>query len=84
MFQWLKRWRGNKVRSDAWLAPAPCPHCGMKVIIKPSPDGILFVCPPDSPCRGSGLFNAALAGTENTAIAAWNRRANTVLSEQEH
>lgn len=53
----------------------PCPNCGMDVEIIQKGDRLLaFVCPPDSPCRGSGLFTCADADKRDSAVEAYNRR----------
>jgi hypothetical protein len=65
----------NEIARDAKLAP--CPFCGMDVTISDSQLGriVTFVCPDDSPCRGTGLGTVALVASLDKAVSRWNIRA---------
>lgn len=53
----------------------PCPFCGHDIHLDEKPSGmIVFNCPPESSCVGSGLYALTLDKTREEAIAAWNRR----------
>lgn len=56
----------------------PCPFCGMTPVFQDFKDGnaIGCVCPEGSPCRGSKLFLCFDTNSRESAIAAWNTRAD--------
>lgn len=57
----------------------PCPFCGMQPVFDDPRDGnpIGAVCPEGSPCRGSRLFVCFDTDSRETAIRAWNTRAQS-------
>jgi len=59
-----------------------CPHCGMPVTLHMSKQDTLvdFACPPESPCRGTGLITVCLPEHLDEALEAWNRRTDPVPS----
>lgn len=65
------------LREDYRVKLRPCPNCGMDVELVQKSDRLLaFVCPPESPCRGSGLFTCADADKRDSAVEAYNRRSD--------
>lgn len=55
----------------------PCPFCGMEVELRDRAGDklIVFACPDESPCHGSGLGIYALSESREAGVMAWNRRA---------
>jgi Lar family restriction alleviation protein len=54
-----------------------CPFCGGEVKLQEDMEVCGFVCPKDSSCHKSGLVTAFNTSDKETAIAAWNRRAES-------
>lgn len=57
---------------------AKCPFCDMPVTIIASRSTglVVFSCPPESPCAGSGLGTYADLRKLDKAVETWNRRAS--------
>ena len=54
----------------------PCPFCGGEVTISPGRSDLRWLlCSKGSACAGSGLHTVFTEAGQETAIAAWNRRA---------
>lgn len=67
----------------ATSALKPCPNCGCDVTLVERGNLLVFLCPPESPCIGSGLGTYGMASKRESAIEAFNRRADQTPSEFE-
>ena len=54
----------------------PCPFCGGDVTLVPRDKLHVFKCPDGSPCLGVGFATYAKSDQLESAIAAWNTRAD--------
>ncbi len=54
---------------------APCPFCGATPFLHRGDDIVGISCGPDSACNKTGLCVAFSPAKEESAVAAWNRRA---------
>lgn len=54
----------------------PCLFCGHEIALSTRRKLVAFVCSgPDETCAGSGLMTCCTTEQLETAVAAWNRRA---------